>query len=1291
MKIKTLLFLSFVGLFSVFSYSNIYTVTISDGNSTAPGSLRDAVQSAIANLGSDQIRFQLAGGTTINSWGGLDLGPSGSDITINGFSLVDGLPITFGFSVYSKATNNTFKGLNFVTSNNSIEISGGNNTIDSCSFFVSGWGQNAVWIKGGNNSIVTNSTFSGSQQHAVSIEVGGGHTIDNCSATNIKDVAFIARGTGGNVFSNCSASEGNHNGFGLLSKDNIIEDCTAYNNDRSGIAIDNSTGQGNGNIIRRNKVFGNNQVFYMGASKPLYDQSAIFSNGPNTEIYDNYVYDNAAHGVMIHGAFAAGAIVNDNTIGRDDLGNELGNGWNGVYIHGANGAIVADNVVVNNGYGASHNSYFMPESVSGIRIETVTSGTVQNNYVGTDANKINAGNAFDGITLYTNTIGVDITGNVSCNNGYYDFDNNTSHSGWNGSVGGGGIALRLGSGNNVSIVANYVGVHKDNSDGGNKDYGISIEGGNNVLIGGTNSSDGNIIGFSKNAAITGSERGCGVWLYGASSATLFNNQIISNVGNGIQIESTSTGNIIGANGDGNSITGNNLGILVSGNSAVNNTFRYNSFSCNINGGISLQNGGNTDYGNGSSPKGIVVRTDDIRPDFVSGYAPSANATIDLYVMDTNCPLNCTDNANQGITMVASVVADGTSSSNGLYAWEYDFVSGGNLVGKNTVIVLATEQGSPGNVNSSEFSICHLECDTPKNSLISSADFDICPGENTTLIANSFGMESAGYTYNWYLGSIAAANLVNTAIDDSTYTTGTDGDYYVVISHIGDPNACADTSTLGSIEAHDNPVINLTPSANSLCSNSSVSLDADATGSNLTFDWIPGNQNSAVINITTGGLYEVTVTNSLSGCQSTDDVSITEYDSPENVTINSNDFSLCPGETADLIANASGLSLGDGYTYTWYLNSIGVGNEVNTVTNDSLYSTGDAGDYIVVVSNNASSGVCSSSSGPISVTMNDNPIINFTSLSSGICTGEIVTIEANAIGANLEYIWTPGGEVNASIDVQAGGTYGLTVTNSVTGCNSIDQIDVVENTPPEISLTDITFCQDDSTKISAGISGMDYVWSPSGNTTESFYIDISGEHRVVVTDPITGCISKDTVEATQSSDPKPIVELTDDSLFLCPTEGDLVELIVNVISNVNGVLTWSDGTLDEFSIIADDSVQYKATYLDDFGCLGSDSVKIYGECIPPDPELPNIVSDESPWTPIGKITPEQVLEGTSNFIVYDRWGLMMFKSSDKLPEWKGNNTKDLPCSAGVYFWTWEFTDNTEEVRRYNGFVQLITQH
>lgn len=138
--------------------------------------------------------------------------------------------------------------------------------------------------------------------------------------------------------------------------------------------------------------------------------------------------------MLYQGASSTNSIVRNSVIGRDPLGNELGNKWNGVFVWGAQESLVQDNIIVNNGKVSS-------DPVCGVRIQEVSSGAITENYIGTDNNKSNAGNGFDGITLHTNVSNVTISNNVICFNGFDNF------AGPGGVVGnGGGIALR----NNIS-------------------------------------------------------------------------------------------------------------------------------------------------------------------------------------------------------------------------------------------------------------------------------------------------------------------------------------------------------------------------------------------------------------------------------------------------------------------------------------------------------------------------------------------------------------------------------------------------------------------------------------------------------------------------------------------------------------------------------------------------------------------------------------------------------------------------------------------------------------------------
>lgn len=954
----------------------------------------------------------------------------------------------------------------------------------------------------------------------------------------------------------------------------VIDSCLFSGNQHQGIRITNLAN----NVTIKNSVIANNNL--AGLTTP--ENAGIFSNGSNTVIDSCYIYGNGGSGVLISEASAANAIIRNSVIGRDRDGNEIGNAWNGIFVWGANGVLIENNIVVNNGKLTTN-----PSLVSGIRVQAATSGTIVNNFVGTDEAKANAGNGFDGVTLHTNASNIDVENNVICYNG---FDNALNQA-------GGGLALRN-IVSNINIRANYIGAHRDSTDGGNNDYGISIEGNANNTIGGATSADGNVIGFSKRDPSQGVGLGLWIVLAGANNNEVYNNLILQNAGAGIFIDRGANNNIVGAQNQGNVFQGNNYGVLV-GENSTRNTLRFNAFSCNTTEGISLQNGGNNDYGNTPfvpASKSVIVNTAEKRTDFISGYVSSANAFVDIYAPDNVCPLACDNNASQGLQMITTVNAAASPSSNGLYFWEYDFVSAGNQVNKDNVVVLATENGSPGATNTSEFSVCANLCNKPENAVINADDLEICNGETTILTVNSTGKPNdEDYSYTWYSPSIDPANIVAYNVNDSVLTVNSGGVYVALISSQLDSVSCSDTSTFSTVVLNDLPNVSLTSSANQFCDEDSITLNAGLPTGDFNFNWLPniGTTNEVVVN--SGGSYKVIVTNNSTGC------------------IDSN---------------------------------------------------------------------------TVSVTRNDLPNINLTASVDVFCDEDSVTLNAGVTASGFSFSWSPNTEGSTNeVIVKDGGTFKVVVTNTATGCVDSSFVSIIKNNLPVPAPSAAFFCQGDSTLVSAGVAGLNYLWTPGNFTSESFYTSVEDTFYLTVTDAVTGCVQTDSVFADQSPDPKPIVTLPE-SDTICILRGDVIDVRAEVTSPTSGNLVWSNGVTNESVISVSDSIVYIATYTDGFGCIGADTIKVENVCILPDPLLPNIVTVNNPWTPFGEVDETQFVEGSLS--IFNRWGTMVFESKDKLPEWDGKHKNGSDCSSGVYFFVWDYTDITGASYKHNGFMHLIME-
>lgn len=100
-----------------------------------------------------------------------------------------------------------------------------------------------------------------------------------------------------------------------------------------------------------------------------------------------------------------------------------------------------------------------------------------------------------------------------------------------------------------------------------------------------------------------------------------------------------------------------------------------------------------------------------------------------------------------------------------------------------------------------------------------------------------------------------------------------------------------------------------------------------------------------------------------------------------------------------------------------------------------------------------------------------------------------------------YSWSTGG-TTASIDISAGGTYGVTVT-SADGCTGEASIEVGELPLPTVSISEQPFACDDVITLDAGAGFTAYEWSDGGGAQQTAIYDTSGTYAVTVTDAL-GC-------------------------------------------------------------------------------------------------------------------------------------------------------------------------------------------
>ena len=211
----------------------------------------------------------------------------------------------------------------------------------------------------------------------------------------------------------------------------------------------------------------------------------------------------------------------------------------------------------------------------------------------------------------------------------------------------------------------------------------------------------------------------------------------------------------------------------------------------------------------------------------------------------------------------------------------------------------------------------------------------------------------------------------------------------------------------------------------------------------------------------------------------------------------------------------------------------------------------------------------------------------------ICIGDTIPLNVNAPGA-LSFVWTPSTGLSSSSDPNplafpnVTTTYIVSATNAL-GCVDFDTIIVTVNQLPTGVITSngpTSFCMGDSVTLSIPNIGS-YLWSPTGDTTQSITVFNSGTYSVNVIDS-NNCTNTEEQVVTVNSIPNVSAGI---DANLC--DGSSLQL------NATGALnyTWntqsylSDSTIANPFINPTTSTTFWVTGEDTNGCKKTDSIFI----------------------------------------------------------------------------------------------------
>jgi gliding motility-associated-like protein len=533
----------------------------------------------------------------------------------------------------------------------------------------------------------------------------------------------------------------------------------------------------------------------------------------------------------------------------------------------------------------------------------------------------------------------------------------------------------------------------------------------------------------------------------------------------------------------------------------------------------------------------------------------------------------------------------------------------------------------------------------------------CGANNGSIIVSASGGTGA-YSFQW-IGTGGVLQTSNNIVAIDSLTNIGAGNYLIIVT---DNNGCAD-SINASVNNLNAAVLNLVSQTNILCfgnNNGNAIVSANGGAGPYTFVWTSNGvivqtdslvASTDTLNNALPGQYIVEVTDN-TGCITNFTVDITGPTSALNIVSLSVTNATCGNSdgTASLVVN--GGTIGAGYQYNWQPSG---GNNA-TATNLAV------GSYTITVTD---ANACSTDT-TIAIGNINGPIVSISSFTNPTCNGLANgTASATATGGTgfLTYQWSSGSVNSTTINNLAPGIYTIIATDSL-GCSGSANVTISEPTLITANLTvTAAFCGTSSgtaqVTASGGTGSLSYQWDNSSTSNSTAGLP-PGTITVTVTDSL-GCVQIFSgVVATSGA------FTVDAGLNAIIDAGTSIELVGSGPSDA--VYNWSpieflSCTNCSTTLATPEVTTVYVLTVNQNGCIATDTVLIEVELKCGDVFVP------SGFTPNGDEI-NDVLKVRGNcikeldFKVFDRWGELVFQTSDQNSGWDGTY-KGKPALAGVY--------------------------
>ncbi len=495
---------------------------------------------------------------------------------------------------------------------------------------------------------------------------------------------------------------------------------------------------------------------------------------------------------------------------------------------------------------------------------------------------------------------------------------------------------------------------------------------------------------------------------------------------------------------------------------------------------------------------------------------------------------------------------------------------------------------------------------------------ICVGDSITFTNVSWG---DSLTFEWDFGN--GTVLYDTAMQANlqlpishTITYNTPGTYYIRLIAKG---YCGTDTLIDSIVVHPYPIVDFAPDTSEKCTNLSFTFTNNSTtGGSYAWAFAGGTPATSSaytpppVTFATADTHLVTLTVTVNGCSSTRDTNVITHPIPAP-TFSVSPTSGCSPLTVAFNNTSANLP---GYTYIW---------DYDNGTIDTIYSPPS-----VIYTNSGVAPVIYSPTLHIisdkncrdslsaTITVNPQPVVDFSPDTNEICIGGTVTFTNNSTtGGTYAWTFTNGTPATSTAYTPPAVTFNVADTNLVSltvtkfGCSSTRDTTIIVHPNPVPTFTasptggcsplDVTF-----TNTSVNNPGFTYIWNYDNGTIDTNYTGSTITYTNTGTAPITfnptlhiisdkNC--RDSLSVAINVAPDVVASFTPDTTKIC--DGGFVNFTNN--STIGATYQWNFGAnaSPSTSSLFDPSPVFFTTVdthvvslvVNYYGCSDSDTVQI----------------------------------------------------------------------------------------------------